>query len=172
MGKKRYFCDYCDKHFADNPQTRKKHNLGVQHSIAKRIHFDKFKGAEELLKDDETKEACRRFLATGECQYGSTCRHSHITPDVRQQLLEQVRRDKGIADGDSELLPELRLWLQKNAVINNTETESSLPALDRKIDPGEELPESLRAVHDLPPSLLPPSLRCNKGFTKPPLEWG
>ena len=46
-------------------------------------------GAEDLLKEDESKEACRRFMSTGECSYGIRCRHSHITPAVRQQLIEQ-----------------------------------------------------------------------------------
>lgn len=44
MGKKRYYCHFCDKHLADNPQTRKKHNLGLQHCTNKKLHYALFKG--------------------------------------------------------------------------------------------------------------------------------
>ena len=50
-------------------------------------------GAEELLKEDEKKETCRRFMSTGECQYGDACRHWHITPDLRQRLTEQSKNN-------------------------------------------------------------------------------
>lgn len=43
MGK-RYYCDYCDKSFADNAQNRKKHMQGVQHQSLMKMHYLAFKG--------------------------------------------------------------------------------------------------------------------------------
>lgn len=49
MGKKRYYCDFCDKYFVDNPQTRKNHDSGLQHTTAKRAHYAQFKGIQVFL---------------------------------------------------------------------------------------------------------------------------
>ena len=49
MGKK-YYCDFCDKSFADNPTNRKNHFRGVHHRQTRNIHYDQFKGT--LLKLD------------------------------------------------------------------------------------------------------------------------
>ena len=43
MGKK-YYCDYCDKSFADNPTNRKNHARGVHHRQARSAHYEHFKG--------------------------------------------------------------------------------------------------------------------------------
>lgn len=41
---------------------------------------------EEILAEDVGKEKCRRYMTTGECQFGDNCRYSHITPDIHHQL--------------------------------------------------------------------------------------
>ena len=43
MGK-RYYCDYCDKAFADNASSRKNHLKGVSHQRMKRHHYASFQG--------------------------------------------------------------------------------------------------------------------------------
>ena len=43
MGKK-YFCDYCDKSFADNPVNRRNHLNGVVHKQMKDMHYRSFAG--------------------------------------------------------------------------------------------------------------------------------
>lgn len=43
MGK-RYYCDYCDKTFADNSQNRKKHLNGVVHDRLRKLHYSLFRG--------------------------------------------------------------------------------------------------------------------------------
>ncbi len=39
MGK-RYYCDYCYKHFQDNIKTRKRHSKSVSHQKNKKAYFD------------------------------------------------------------------------------------------------------------------------------------
>jgi len=48
-----------------------------------------FEDAEELLAEDESKQVCRRYMNTGQCQFGDACRYSHMTPEVRLQLRAQ-----------------------------------------------------------------------------------
>lgn len=43
MGK-RYYCDFCDKSFADSPQNRKNHMSGGQHQRMRKAHYDSFRG--------------------------------------------------------------------------------------------------------------------------------
>ena len=43
MGK-RYYCDYCDKIFPDNPTNRRNHLNGVQHRTMRRMYYDAFQG--------------------------------------------------------------------------------------------------------------------------------
>lgn len=42
MGKK-YYCEYCDKRFKDDLGIRRRHIEGVQHQMAKKEHFAKYK---------------------------------------------------------------------------------------------------------------------------------
>ena len=43
MGK-RYYCDYCDKAFLDNPTNRRNHLNGLQHRTARKLYYDAFEG--------------------------------------------------------------------------------------------------------------------------------
>ena len=65
MGK-RYYCDYCDKSFADSPTLRKNHMNGVHHHRNKKAHYDSMRGAEEILSEEQSKKSCKVFLSTGE----------------------------------------------------------------------------------------------------------
>ena len=62
MGK-RYYCDFCDRSFADTSQARKKHIHGVQHQRNRKLHYDSFKGKliyHELKFHKETKLAHKK----------------------------------------------------------------------------------------------------------------
>lgn len=37
---KRYYCDYCDKSFQDNPRNRSKHMRGYHHLRNKEMHYN------------------------------------------------------------------------------------------------------------------------------------
>jgi len=46
MGKgKQYFCEYCEKSFADNPTSRRNHLRGLQHQRMKNLHYESVQGA-------------------------------------------------------------------------------------------------------------------------------
>ncbi|XP_025932390.1 zinc finger matrin-type protein 5 isoform X2 [Apteryx mantelli] len=90
MGK-RYFCDYCDRSFQDNLHNRKKHLNGVQHLRAKRVWYDLFRDAAAILQEEQSKKPCRKFLQTGQCDFGSNCRFSHMTEQDLEKLSAQVQ---------------------------------------------------------------------------------
>ncbi|XP_052054801.1 zinc finger matrin-type protein 5 isoform X2 [Apodemus sylvaticus] len=89
MGK-RYFCDYCDRSFQDNLHNRKKHLNGLQHLKAKKVWYDIFRDAAAILLDEQNKRPCRKFLLTGQCDFGSNCRFSHMSEQDLQELSIQV----------------------------------------------------------------------------------
>ncbi|XP_063129581.1 zinc finger matrin-type protein 5 isoform X3 [Rattus norvegicus] len=89
MGK-RYFCDYCDRSFQDNLHNRKKHLNGLQHLKAKKVWYDMFRDAAAILLDEQNKRPCRKFLLTGQCDFGSNCRFSHMSEQDLQGLSVQV----------------------------------------------------------------------------------
>uniref|UniRef100_A0A8C3CCH7 Zinc finger matrin-type protein 5 n=1 Tax=Cairina moschata TaxID=8855 RepID=A0A8C3CCH7_CAIMO len=90
MGK-RYFCDYCDRSFQDNLHNRKKHLNGVQHLRAKRAWYDLFRDAAAILQEEQSKKPCRKFLQTGQCDFGANCRFSHMTEQDLEKLSAQVQ---------------------------------------------------------------------------------
>ncbi|XP_076209013.1 zinc finger matrin-type protein 5 isoform X1 [Aptenodytes patagonicus] len=118
MGK-RYFCDYCDRSFQDNLHNRKKHLNGVQHLRAKRVWYDLFRDAAAILQEEQTKKPCRKFLQTGQCDFGSNCRFSHMTEQDLEKLSAQVQgeqRSKELRQEGADVLPgTIEDWLEKRA---------------------------------------------------------
>uniref|UniRef100_A0A0L8I8X0 Zinc finger matrin-type protein 5 n=1 Tax=Octopus bimaculoides TaxID=37653 RepID=A0A0L8I8X0_OCTBM len=64
MGK-RYYCDFCDKSFADLPNNRKKHINGSLHQRMRKQHYDAFRDAESILAEEAHKIPCKQLLRTG-----------------------------------------------------------------------------------------------------------
>ncbi|XP_056384671.1 zinc finger matrin-type protein 5 isoform X2 [Hyla sarda] len=89
MGR-RYFCDYCDRSFQDNLHNRKKHLNGVQHQRSKKVWYDLFRDASEILAEEGSKKLCRRFLQRGQCDFGNSCRFSHMTAEDVEALKARV----------------------------------------------------------------------------------
>ncbi|XP_053443458.1 zinc finger matrin-type protein 5 isoform X3 [Nycticebus coucang] len=118
MGK-RYFCDYCDRSFQDNLHNRKKHLNGLQHLKAKKVWYDMFRDAAAILQDEQNKRPCRKFLLTGQCDFGSNCRFSHMSERDLQELSIQVEEERRAREWpqDTAELPEGHLedWLEKRA---------------------------------------------------------
>ncbi|ESO12320.1 hypothetical protein HELRODRAFT_146232, partial [Helobdella robusta] len=83
---KRYYCDYCDKSFADNPTNRKNHLSGVQHKIAKQNHYDQFKDPKIILMENFSKKPCHKFQQDGVCRFGEVCKYSHLTSNDIEYL--------------------------------------------------------------------------------------
>ncbi|KAM9281240.1 zinc finger matrin-type protein 5 isoform 2-T7 [Morus bassanus] len=118
MGK-RYFCDYCDRSFQDNLHNRKKHLNGVQHLRAKRVWYDLFRDAAAILQEEQTKKPCRKFLQTGQCDFGSNCRFSHMTEQDLEKLSAQVQGEQRLKElrqeGADVPLGTIEDWLEKRA---------------------------------------------------------
>ncbi|XP_056313962.1 zinc finger matrin-type protein 5 isoform X1 [Danio aesculapii] len=115
MGK-RYYCDYCDRSFQDNLHNRKKHLNGVQHHRAKKAWFDNFRDAATLLNDERAKEVCRKFLQTGQCVFGTSCRFSHMSEKqmkMLEQKIDDEKRQKEDPDQDGSSERSVDEWLSR-----------------------------------------------------------
>ncbi|XP_070572215.1 zinc finger matrin-type protein 5-like [Ptychodera flava] len=164
MGK-RYYCDYCDKTFPDNAQSRKKHLDGVHHQMKVKAHYDHFKDSATRLEEELKKTTCRRFVRTGECHFGSNCRFSHLSQaeleawkaEVEQEKLEKVSKKKKCSTEDKDF--SLDEWLAKRDKNKQT-SENEPQKTSQKREEADEvtfcLPPSLQTVPNLPPSLFPP----------------
>ncbi|XP_006147967.1 zinc finger matrin-type protein 5 isoform X2 [Tupaia chinensis] len=170
MGK-RYFCDYCDRSFQDNLHNRKKHLNGLQHLKAKKVWYDMFRDAAAILLDEQNKRPCRKFLLTGQCDFGSNCRFSHMSERDLQELSIQVEEERRAREWpvDTPELPEGHLedWLEKRAKRLSSAPSSRAEPIRATIfqypvgwPPIQELPPSLRAP---PPGGWP---------LQPRVQWG
>lgn len=160
MGK-RYYCDYCDRSFQDTLHNRKKHLNGVQHQRAKKAWFDHFKGAAAILQEERNKQLCRKFIQTGQCVFGSSCRYSHMSEHelkLLEQHAEDEKRQKDVnPDPKKTTEPSLSEWLTKREKKKAaTATGSGLKlAEQRGEEESNDVPPFLLSIPDLPPSLLP-----------------
>ncbi|KAB0357450.1 hypothetical protein FD754_001606 [Muntiacus muntjak] len=170
MGK-RYFCDYCDRSFQDNLHNRKKHLNGLQHLKAKKLWYDTFRDAAAILLDEQNKRPCRKFLLTGQCDFGSNCRFSHMSERDLQELSVQVEEERRAREWPLDVaeLPEVRLedWLEKRAKRLSSAPSSRAEPVRATVfqypvgwPPVQELPPSLRAP---PPGGWP---------LQPSVHWG
>ncbi|KAM8962127.1 zinc finger matrin-type protein 5 [Pelodytes ibericus] len=167
MGR-RYFCDYCDRSFQDNLHNRKKHLNGVQHQRSKKAWFDLFRDAAEVLAEEQTKKPCRRFLQSGQCDFGPGCRFSHMSVQDLEALKAHVEADRRVKEEQSRQAPpcEIESWLEERAKrkINCSES-AAVPE-----PPNYHLPPGWPPLCELPPSLHPPS--ASECDNLEDLDWG
>lgn len=166
MGK-RYYCDFCDRSFADSGINRKNHFKGVQHQRLRKQHYDSFREAATILAEDAHKMPCKRFQS-GTCDFGDSCKFSHMTPERRQLLERQV-----VAEHDAQNRkfqtdlkePSLEEWLEKRKKRQKVDEPSA-----KLEEVHYVLPPFLINIPSLPPSLLPPTVEelQNKHIC----EWG
>ncbi|KAI9145181.1 hypothetical protein BKA69DRAFT_544693 [Paraphysoderma sedebokerense] len=124
---KKYYCEYCDCRFPDSSESRKKHKEGAQHQLNVQRHYDQFKTPQQIIEEQRTKQPCRRFMNTGGCNLGFSCKYSHFPGGlVPFELLEPYQA--------------------------NVEADKSLQTVRL---PRELL--RLQCTNQLPPSLVPPS---------------
>lgn len=170
MGR-RYYCDYCDKAFADNATNRRNHLNGVQHRTMRKLHYDSFQDPEIILSDDANKRPCRQFHQAGECKFGSACKYSHLNPEDRERLKALVAAQQAakkskrssvvLADGPEHLAE----WLAKRSKLStkNSNSDQSVESKHNEDCAGNTsssrpcvLPSVLNGMLNLPISLLPP----------------
>ncbi|CAL1569402.1 unnamed protein product [Knipowitschia caucasica] len=158
MGK-RYYCDYCDRSFQSTLPNIKKHVNGVQHHRAKKAWFDNFRDAATILTEEQAKKRCRTFLQNGVCDFGSTCRFSHMTDEDFSRLRQQATGENPLQDQfkDSILAKRsLEDWLSRreqktNSLCSKEDTRTDLDFPEESV-----IPLELLRVPDLPPSLQSP----------------
>ncbi|EPS64468.1 hypothetical protein M569_10316, partial [Genlisea aurea] len=77
----KYYCDYCDKQFQDTPSARRRHLEGVAHQRAKALWYDAARNSHwtNQVPDPRSlgKGICNRFVRTGSCVYGDSCKYYH-----------------------------------------------------------------------------------------------
>ncbi len=145
----KYYCDYCDKQFQDTPFHRKRHLQGVQHQRAKALWYASLR--EPNADSFGGGGVCNRFLTTGSCQYGDSCKYYH--PKQNPQSMNM----QGIAATNFTHIP-------------SPSFTGSQPVGGPSL-PGDMVRDSMGvALGNLPPSLRPPP---EGGY--PPLpfvDWG
>ncbi|CAI9770207.1 unnamed protein product [Fraxinus pennsylvanica] len=151
----KYYCDYCDKQFQDTPFARRRHLQGVQHQRAKALWYDSLRSqnlSQIYDPDSFGKGVCNRFLRTGSCQYGDSCKYYHPKQNVPSINTRGLAGPSFMNSDGQESITRTQLG-----------GEASMPATMFRNQMGT-------SVGNLPPSLWPPP---DGGY--PPLpfvDWG
>lgn len=162
MPRKRYYCDFCDKSFADNQTNRRNHLNGVQHKIARKEHYDSFKDPQMILAEDSSKKPCRKFLQEGDCKFGNSCKFSHLSKEERERYLNNIN-SKLMQESSKEYFLEkidakeiVDKWLTEERLEQlQASTTTSTPAEQLNLRPPFKLPEVFNSFSNLPVSILP-----------------
>ncbi|GBM50683.1 hypothetical protein AVEN_45956-1 [Araneus ventricosus] len=129
MGKQ-YYCDYCERSFADGAENRKKHLASVHHQKLRKAHYDMFKG---------------------HCEFGTSCKYSHLTADDILNLIEQANQEKlGAKAKRPRADPDINAWVQTK-LLKMDQSSDNVPSCPAK----PILPPVLSSIPNLPPSLIP-----------------
>nr|GEY91531.1 zinc finger CCCH domain-containing protein 3 isoform X1 [Tanacetum cinerariifolium]GEY92467.1 zinc finger CCCH domain-containing protein 3 isoform X1 [Tanacetum cinerariifolium] len=148
----KYYCDYCDKEFQDTPFHRKRHIQGIQHQRAKASWYSSIftQTPAPALGFNHTSSptpgVCNRFIRTGSCPYGDSCKYFHPS-----QNLQSNNQGFTAANSMNTHLPSFQM--------NQPIERSSLPGGMGGVMLG-----------NLPPSLRPPP---EGGYLSLPfVDWG
>lgn len=140
----KYYCDYCDKEFQDTPAARKRHLQGTHHLRAKALWYDSIQ-----YQDTSPAGICNRFLNTGFCPYGYSCRYRHPNKNLPTPANSQGFTDMNLR---SQIMPP-------NQLVGGSSLQ------------GNVVRDSMGMSWDnLPPSLKPPP---EGGYPPLPfIDWG
>lgn len=140
MGK-RYYCDYCERSFIDDVESRKKHLNSVHHTRLRKAHYAANRDLAALIEEENKKDACRKFRTTGYCPYDEMCNFTHYSKQELQELSFRAEEQKKAAEVK---LPSVEDWLKKRE--------------DKFADNADKnLQSDLLKMYD--PLTLPPSLQ-------------
>ncbi|KAK9673349.1 hypothetical protein RND81_12G161900 [Saponaria officinalis] len=78
----KYYCDYCDKEFQDTSAARKRHLQSVVHQRNRKLWYDSLSFSSDpnqlnVAAHAFGKGVCNRFVNTGFCPYGDSCKYHH-----------------------------------------------------------------------------------------------
>ncbi|EEB10686.1 conserved hypothetical protein [Pediculus humanus corporis] len=144
---KKYYCDFCNRYFNDDKNTRAKHESSVSHINLKKEHYNMFRDPETILKEETVKKPCRKFHNEGFCSFGGSCTFSHYS----QEDLDKIRQEIFISNSFNFDNLTIEDWLVKY----NRELEEKNIKNNKLLWSSELPPELLLNAQLLPPSLLP-----------------
>nr|XP_023873654.1 zinc finger CCCH domain-containing protein 3-like [Quercus suber]POF23721.1 zinc finger ccch domain-containing protein 3 [Quercus suber] len=149
----KYYCDYCDKEFQDTPYVRKRHLQGLQHLRNKALWFDsfQFKDANQAYTEGFGKGVCNRFVKTGFCQYGDSCKYVHPKNNLANVNTQGISVTGFVDNNQSPIIP------------GNRSVGGSFS--------GDVVRDNMgMSLGNLPPSLKPPP---EGGYPSlPSVDWG
>ncbi|KAK9063066.1 hypothetical protein SSX86_016936 [Deinandra increscens subsp. villosa] len=143
----KYYCDYCDKQFQDTPFHRKRHLQGLHHQKSKALWYASLPN-QISLHPSAPAPVCNRFIRTGSCPYGESCKYFHPNQNMQNRNMQ---------------------------VANNMEAQLPSFLMERSSLPGKffnykEVGFAGGMLGNLPPSLRPPP---ESGYPSLPfVDWG
>lgn len=136
-----YWCEFCNRGFADILTVRKKHLKSTQHQKMRKLYYDSFKDPATILQEESTKNPCHKFFKTGHCDFGDHCRFSHKNIAKLKQEIHSKSKTQGID------LDRVNDWLEKWKK-KHRDIHSELPKY--------RMPPGFTQPNQLPASLQPP----------------
>ena len=168
MPRKRYYCDFCYKSFADNKANRQNHLNGVQHKLAKKSHYDSFKEPEQILAEDSGREPCHKYFTEGNCKFGNTCKYSHISNQEREIYIREVNAKKQIESTNCLQNIDAQNIVEKWLSEKNLDFLHSAEGQINQYNLPLKLPDSFFNQEDIPLSLMPYDISKINKFS----DWG
>lgn len=151
MGK-RYYCDYCERTFVDDPDSRKKHIQGIGHIRLRNLHYSKFKDLKAIYAEERSKEECKRFMRSGQCQFNENCIHTHYSKEDLAYIAKLIEEEASKKESHIRQA-SLEGWLIRRE--QKTDISSTVKHQDRKgivkksfAPDGTHLPVSLLTMKD------------------------
>ncbi|XP_057711369.1 zinc finger matrin-type protein 5-like [Corythoichthys intestinalis] len=110
--------------------------------------------SEDILKDKQARSPCRKFLQIGICDFGTSCRFSHMSEADMFHLRKKVENENQRLEGSDDpnaLELNVEIWLS-----NREKRKSGQTGISEDRTPFD-IPPQIFSVPDLPRSLVPPS---------------
>ena len=149
---------------------------GVQHQQSRRMHYDSFKDATIMIREELNKRPCKHFSMRGTCNFMENCRFSHLSDTRRHELEQEIQHLQEMKMSSSSNKkhkvesteePSLDQWLEKV----DKSVKDVKPCKEVKPLPVYEVAPCLQSLGvTLPPSLLPPPPDVFDNL--PLVEWG
>lgn len=168
---KRYYCDYCNKSFQDNIQSRRRHLKGISHQRNRRLHYDAVMREQSAIQQQsQSASILHSHLSGEEILRQWLARHPEVVRRY-QKILEKKEKLSDTRDcSDDATCAEVQQEASGSQENVNT-TASTLKQTTVKID--ESIPPDLEPFRDvLPPSLLPHAMKRTFPGSSEPAEWG
>ncbi|KAK4427573.1 Zinc finger CCCH domain-containing protein 3 [Sesamum alatum] len=127
----KYYCDYCDKQFQDTPAARRRHLQGVVHQRAKALWYDSHRSSSQLgldqVQDPRSvgKGVCNRFVRTGSCRYGDSCKYYHPKKNVENMSTQGMEGTSSVTNFQSRGIPSGTLHAEASLPGNCTYWKSN-----------------------------------------------